>query len=260
MKAFLSYTTGTLLTFLSLITTTLAGDVTIAVAANFTYPMQQLAKQFEQDTEHRAKLSFASSGKFYAQIQHGAPYDVFLSADNQKPKLLAKKGLANESSRFTYAIGRLALWSMTPAYVDQHGKVLQTGAFKHLAVADAKLAPYGMAAQQTLQTLGLLEQFTPILVKGENISQTYQFVFTGNSPLGFVAWSQIINPANGTIKSGSAWLVPAHYHEPIEQQAILLKRATNNPAADAFIHFLQSETAQTIIQSAGYDLPSTGKP
>jgi len=236
-----------------------AAEVTIAVASNFAKPMKQLVNEFERETGHQAKLSYASSGKFYAQIQHGAPYDVFLSADHEKPQKLIQLGLAVDDSLFTYAVGRLALWSVDSKYIDDQGNALKQGKFKHLAMADPKLAPYGLAAQQTLKVLSLFESLQPKIVQGENISQTYQFVFTGNAKLGFVAWSQIVDAKTAQLKSGSAWLVPTHYHDPIQQQAVLLKRAKDKPAAQAFITFLQSEKAQAIIQSAGYEIAAKGK-
>lgn len=245
---------------LTLLATSLqAGEVTVAVASNFAKPMKQLARDFEHETGHQIKLSYASSGKFYAQIQHGAPYDVFLSADHEKPQQLIKINLAVEDSLFTYAIGRLALWSIDTNTVDKQGHVLKQRKFKHLAMAEPKLAPYGLAAQQTLEALSLLSDVRSKLVKGENISQTYQFVSTGNAQLGFVAWSQIIDTNTAQSTSGSAWLVPTQYHAPIKQQAVLLKRAQDKPAAKAFIAYLQSDAAKAIIQSAGYEVATKGK-
>ena len=169
-----------------------AAEVQVAVAANFTAPMQKIAAAFEQDTGHRAKLAFGATGKFYAQIRNGAPFEVLLAADDETPAKLEREGAALAGSRFTYAIGRLALWSARPGYVDDQGEVLKRGAFKHLAIANPKLAPYGAAAVETLDRLGLLAALQPKFVQGENIAQTFQFVSTGNAELGFVALSQVM--------------------------------------------------------------------
>ena len=169
-----------------------AGEVSVAVAANFTAPMQRIAAQFEQDTGHKAVLSFGATGKFYAQIANGAPFGVLLAADDATPQKIAREGLGNGATRFTYAIGRLVLWSKQPGYVDAQGQVLRTGDWKHIAIANPKLAPYGLAAMQTLDKLGLAAQVQPRVVTGENIGQTYQFAASGNAPLGFVALSQVM--------------------------------------------------------------------
>jgi molybdate transport system substrate-binding protein len=227
-----------------------AAEVNVAVAANFTAPMQKIAAEFEHDTGHRALLSFGATGKFYAQIKNGAPFEVLLAADDETPDRLEKDGLAVSGSRFTYATGQLALWSARPGYVDDRGEVLKKGAFSHLAVANPRLAPYGAAAIETLTSLGLLARVESRFVQGENIGQTYQFVSTGNAELGFVALSQVYE--SGKIKSGSAWIVPAGLHSPIRQDAQLLVRGKDNPAAAALLGFLKTGKARAVIQSCGY--------
>ncbi len=227
-----------------------AEELTIAVASNFSAPMKVIAANFEQQSKHKLLLSFGATGKFYAQIKHGAPFDVLLAADDAVPKKLEQEGAAVAGSRFTYAIGKLALWSAKERYVDD--KVLQQGQFQHLAIASPKLAPYGAAAIETLKNLGLLAQIEPKFVQGENISQAFQFVSSGNAELGFVALSQIYE--NGVIKSGSAWIVPNRLHSPIRQDAVMLTTAKNNPAATAFMSYLKSAKAKAVIKYYGYDL------
>jgi molybdate transport system substrate-binding protein len=229
-----------------------AASTIVAVAANFTEPMTAIAEVFEKATGHSAKLSFGSSGKFVAQIENGAPFEVFLSADAEKPEQLEKRQMAVVGSRFTYAVGKLVLWSAKPGYVDDQGRILERGGFKHLALADPKLAPYGEAAVEVLQNKGLFDKLQPMLVLGENISQTYQFISTGNAELGFVALSQVIE--DGRIAKGSAWLVPEALHAPIRQDAVLLNKGAENPAAVALMQFLKSPEARAIIQKYGYSL------
>lgn len=228
-----------------------AEDVHVAVAANFTAPMQKLAQQFEQDSGHKVTLSFGSTGKFYAQIKNGAPFDVLLAADDATPAKLAKEGLAIADSRFTYAIGKLVLWSASSTLIDDKGEVLKQGGFTHLAIANPRLAPYGAAAIESLKALGLLETLQPKFVQGENIAQTFQFVVSGNAALGLVAMSQVYE--DGKLKSGSAWVVPARLHAPIRQDAILLEKGKANPAAAALLRFLKSESAKQLIRAYGYD-------
>ena len=228
-----------------------AGEVSVAVAANFTAPMQKIAAAFAQDTGHKAQLSFGSTGKFYTQIKNGAPFQLLLAADDETPARLEKEGLGVAGTRFTYAIGKLVLWSKQPGLVDAKGDVLKTGPFERLAVADPKLAPYGAAAMETLSKLGLLSRWQGKLVQGENIAQAYQFVLTENAPLGFVAMSQVF--ADGRITQGSAWLVPAHLHNPIRQDAMVLASGKDNAAALALAGYLRGEKARQIIRSYGYD-------
>jgi molybdate transport system substrate-binding protein len=228
-----------------------AAEVQVAVASNFTAPMQKIAAGFEQATGHRAKLAFGSTGKFYAQIRHGAPFDVLLAADDETPARLEREGAAVAGSRFTYSIGRLALWSARPGYVDGQGAVLKQGAFKYLAIANPKLAPYGAAAAETLDQLGLLAALRPKFVQGENIAQTFQFVSTGNAELGFVARSQVVE--DGKLRGGSAWIVPSGLHAPIRQDAVILARGKDNPAARALMKYLKQDQARAIIKAYGYD-------
>lgn len=227
-----------------------ADEVSVAVAANFTAPMQKIAVQFEKDTGHKAVLSFGATGKFYAQIANGAPFGILLAADDSTPEKIAKEGRGVDASRFTYAIGQLVLWSKQAGYVDGEGKVLRTGDWRHLAVANPKLAPYGLAAMQTMDKLGVTAQVTPKIVLGENIGQTYQFAASGNAQLGFVALSQVMEDSK--LREGSAWIVPGQLHAPIRQDAIVLNAARDNAAATALMKYLQGDKARAIIQSYGY--------
>lgn len=227
-----------------------AGEVQVAVAANFTAPMQDIAALFAKETGHRALLSFGSTGKFYAQIRHGAPFDVFLSADDKTAGRLVSDGKAVATSLVPYALGSLVLWSPDAALVDAHGKVLATGRFAHLALANPKLAPYGAAAMQTLDQLGLAQKLQPRLVMGENIGQTYQFVHSGNAELGFVALAQVMK--DGKISQGSAWRVPAALHAPLRQDAVLLVQGKDNAAAAALLAYLKSDAARAVMRSYGY--------
>lgn len=247
---------GRILALVAILVTSRIADAEtalVAVAANFTKPMAEIAEAFEKSTGHTAKLSYGSSGKFVAQFENGAPFEVFLSADDTSPAKLEESGLGVTGSRFTYAIGKLVLWSASPNLVDSQGQALNSGNFKHIALADPKLAPYGMAAVDTLKNLGLLEKLTPLFVQGENIAQTLQFVNSGNAELGFVALSQVIE--NGKIGSGSGWIVPATLYRPILQDAVLLKTGAENPAAKALLEFLKTPPALAIIEKYGYALP-----
>jgi len=234
-----------------------AGEVTVAVAANFTAPMQQIAKAFEKDTGHKALLAFGATGKFYAQIKNGAPFAVLLAADDETPARLEKEGWVVASTRFTYATGRLALWSKQANRIDDKGEVLRSNNFEKLgihkiAMADPKLAPYGAAAMEVINKLGVQAHVMPKLVQGESIGQTYQFVSTENAQLGFVALSQI--SLDGRITQGSAWVVPQNLHTPLKQDAVLLNAGKDNPAAAALLKYLQSDTAKAIITRYGYAL------
>lgn len=229
-----------------------AGEVQVAVAANFTAPMQKIAAEFEKDTGHRASLAFGATGKFYAQVRNGAPFEVLLAADDDTPARLEKEGQAAPGTRFTYAVGRLVLWSAKEGYVDAKGEVLRSGDFRHLAIANPKTAPYGAAALAALTASGLLGAVQGRLVQGENIAQTHQFVSTGNAQLGFVALSQVVR--DGKIASGSGWIVPASLHERIRQDALVLAKGRNNPAAQALAAYLKSDKARAIIRSFGYEL------
>jgi molybdate transport system substrate-binding protein len=227
-----------------------ADEVLVAVAANFSAPMQRIAAEFEKDSGHKAQLAFGATGAFYAQIKNGAPFQVLLSADDETPAKLAQEGLAEASSRFTYAIGSLVLWSAKPGYVDGRGEVLKTTTFTKLALANPKTAPYGRAAIETLTKLGLLKSLEPKFVRGENIAQAFQFVMTGNAELGFVALSQVMK--DGRVAEGSAWRVPEEMHQPIRQEAVLLTTARHDAAALALLHYLKSDKARAVIRAFGY--------
>lgn len=229
----------------------LAEEVQVAVAANFTAPMKLIAADFEKDTGHKAVLSFGATGKFYAQITNGAPFDVFLAADDETPAKLEKEGAAVAGSGFTYATGRLVLWSAKPGMVDDKGAALLRGEFRHLAIAAPKLAPYGAAAIETMTKVGLLPNLEPKLVQGESIGQTFSMISSGNAELGFVALSQVYE--DGRIKSGSGWIVPTNLHSPIRQDAVLLTRAKSNPAAVQLVAYLKTEKAKSVIRSFGYE-------
>jgi molybdate transport system substrate-binding protein len=234
-----------------------AEEVTVAVAANFTAPMQKIAQAFEQDTGHKALLAFGATGKFYAQIKNGAPFAVLLSADDETPARLEKEGVAIAGTRFTYAIGRLALWSKNPLLVDDKGQVLLSNAtdknsFKKLAIADPKLAPYGAAAMEVLDRMGALDKVRPKLVQGDSIGQAFQFVMTENAELGFVALSQI--SIDGRITQGSAWVVPQNLYTPLKQDAVLLPLGKNSAAALALMKYMRTDRTQAIIRAYGYTL------
>lgn len=239
---------ATLLTF----NTAWADEVQVAVAANFTAPIKAIAADFEKDTGHTLVAAYGSTGQFYAQINNGAPFDVFLAADDSTPAKLEQEKAIVPGSRFTYAIGTLALWSAKPGYVDAKGDVLSQGAYKHLAIANPKAAPYGLAATQVLEKLKLTEATKAKLVEGQNITQAYQFVSTGNAELGFVALSQIYQ--DGKVTQGSAWIVPAALHEPIRQDAVILNKGKDNPAAKALIDYLKTPKATALIKSYGYEI------
>jgi molybdate transport system substrate-binding protein len=243
-----------LLFSLFLAATAQAGEVQVAVAANFTAPAQEIAAEFERQTGHKAALSFGATGKFYAQISNGAPFEVFLSADEATPARLEQEGQAVAGSRFTYAIGALALWSAKADVVDAKGGVLKSGNFKYLAIANPKTAPYGSAAIETLARLKLLDTVQAKFVQGESIAQTWQFVSSGNAELGFVALSQVFR--DGKLTGGSAWIVPGDLHQPIWQDAVILENGKNNPAAKAFVDYLRTEQARAILTAFGYSCPS----
>lgn len=227
-----------------------AEQVHVAVAANFTAPAKVLASIFEKTTGHQARLSFGATGAFYTQIKNGAPFDVLLAADDERPARLEKEGDTVPGSRFTYATGQLVLWSAKPGLVDDKGEVLQGGQFNKLAIANPKIAPYGAAAVEAMNRLGLQATLQPKLVTGESIGQTYNFVATGNADLGFVAMSQVLQ--GGRLKGGSMWVVPGTLHAPIVQDAVILKRGQGNPAAKAWMALLSSPRTKDLIRSYGY--------
>jgi molybdate transport system substrate-binding protein len=229
-----------------------ADTVRLAVAANFAAPVKQIVADFEQATGHLAVVSTGATGKFYAQIVNGAPFEVLLSADDETPAKLEKEGLAPAGTRFTYAVGRLVLWSPKPGVVDGEGAVLKNGDFRHLALANPTVAPYGQAAVEAMKAQGTYERLAPRFVLGENIAQTQQFIASGNAELGFVALSQV--QAKGRIE-GSAWIVPATMHAAIRQDAVILAKGKDKPAAAAFLAFLKGDKAKAVIRGFGYDLP-----
>ena len=230
-----------------------AGQVHVAVASNFVPALELVAKKFEASSGHRLTVSSGSSGKLYAQIKNGAPFDVLLSADAERPQKLEEDHLAIAGTRFTYALGRLALWSARADMVDGEGQVLTQGQFKHLAIANPKTAPYGEAALETLRKMGILDALQARLVQGENIGQTFQFVASGNAELGLVSLAQV-RAAQGKFQ-GSYWVVPQTLHQPIAQQAVLLAKGRDNPVAGEFLKFLTGKDAHAIIESLGYGLP-----
>lgn len=229
-----------------------AAEAQVAVAANFAEPMKAIAAVLEKSTGHTLKISTGASGAFYTQIKHGAPFDVFLSADNERPEMLEKDGLAQPDTRFTYATGKLVLWSARSGRVDDKGSVLKAPGLGKVAYANPKTAPYGTAAVQVLERLGLKDAITPKLVQGESIGQTYSFVKTGNADVGFVALSQVLS--GGRLKEGSMWVIPQAHYDPIRQDVVLLKRGADNEAAKALLRLLQSPGIKDLIRSYGYEL------
>lgn len=230
----------------------LADEVQVAVAANFTAPIQAIARDFEKDTGHKLVASFGATGQFYTQIKNGAPFEVFLAADDTTPAKLESENETVKGSRFTYAVGTLALWSAKEGYVDDKGLVLKGNQYQHLSIANPKAAPYGLAATQTLDKLGLTDATKARIVEGQSIAQAYQFVQTGNAELGFVALSQVFK--DGKLTSGSAWIVPADLHEPIKQDAVILNKGKDSPAAKALMAYLKGPKAAAVIKSYGYEL------
>jgi molybdate transport system substrate-binding protein len=227
-----------------------AATAQVAVAANFTQTLQAIAADFERDTGHRLLLSSGSTGKLAAQITHGAPFDVLLSADAETAAQLEKTGLAVAGSRFVYATGALVLWSPDPSLVDAQGNILRTGHFAHLAIAAPRLAPYGGAAADVIARMGLTSRLAPRLVQGESIAQAFNFVASGNAELGFVALSQL--QTGGAMRPGSVWMVPPAWHRPLRQEAVLLGRGRSNPAARALLQYLKGERALATMRAFGY--------
>ncbi len=236
-----------LLAFALFIAPAHAGQVRVAVAANFTAPARELASLFKTRTGHEAVLSFGSSGQFYAQITQAAPFDVFLSADAERPERLVRDGLASPESRFTYAVGKLILWSRDPRA--NAGEMALRQPFDKIAIANPAAAPYGSAALDVLRSLGLLEALRPRIVQGASIAQTFQFVESGNADLGFIALSQLEGRSDG-----GRWLVPSQLHGSLQQDAVLLTRSKENKAATDFLAFLKSEEARALIARFGYEL------
>jgi molybdate transport system substrate-binding protein len=227
-----------------------AAEVTVAVAANFSAPMQKIAAAFERETGHRVALAVGSTGRFYAQVRNGAPFQVLLAADDETPAKLEQEGFAVAGTRFTYAIGRLALWSAAADGVDARGEVLRAPGTGKVAIADPRLAPYGAAALEAMTRLGVADALRPRLVQGESIGQAYQFVASGNAAIGFVALSQVL--VGGRVDRGSAWVVPAELHAPLKQDAVLLAPGRGQPAALALLAYLRSDAARAVIRAHGY--------
>lgn len=231
-----------------------ADEIYIAAASNFTETLKQLGKQFEAQTDHKVIMAFASTGKQYAQIIHGAPFDIFFAADSKRPKLLEDQGIAIPKSRFTYAVGKLVLWSpqsdlVNADLIDKNAKILGSMKFNYLSIANPKLAPYGRASQEVLEAHKQWDDLQNRLVRGENIGQAFQFIKSANAELGFIAYSQIKRPKQAI--AGSFWIPPESLYKPMNQQAVLLK---DKPAVRQFLNFLKSDEAQKIIQSYGYGL------
>jgi molybdate transport system substrate-binding protein len=229
-----------------------AAELLVAVSANFVAPLQKIVAAFEADTIHRVKMSVGSTGAFYTQIRSGAPFDMLIAADEQTPERIDAEGLAVPRTRFTYATGRLVLWSPNADLVDEKGAVLLRGDFARIAIGNPRLAPYGKAAAESLEHMGLYATLQPKIVQGENIGQAFQFVQTGNAQLGFIALSQVM--VDGKIAKGSAWIVPQQMYAPLKQDAVILKHAAANPAATAFAKYLKGEKARGIIRAYGYEL------
>ena len=228
---------------------TFAAETTLAVAANFAEPMRQIAADFERLSGHTVNISTGATGKFYAQIVNGAPFDVLLAADDETPAKLVAEKHAISSSAFTYATGKLVLWSARPGFIGGEATVLKNGAFQYLSIANPKLAPYGRAAMETLAALNI--EISPSkIVTGENIAQTFQFVSTGNADLGFVALSQVWK--DGKLTSGSGWVVPETLHAPIRQDAVLLEKGRANAAASALLAYLKTPAARAVMERYGY--------
>lgn len=229
-----------------------AEEVRIAVAANFTAPMQEIAARFETETGGHVVVSGGSSGTLYAQIKQGAPFDVYFAADERWVERLADEGEGIDGTQFVYAIGKLALWSNRKGMVDPDGTILKKGDFGKLAISSPKLAPYGAAARETLKAIGVWENVRTRVIYGQNVTQTYQFVKTGGASIAFVALSQISK--NGSIVEGSAWIVPEHLYKPLKQSAILLKRSDRRKICVDFLKFLKGESAKAIIRNYGYGI------
>jgi molybdate transport system substrate-binding protein len=228
-----------------------ADEVQVAVAANFSAAARKIATQFEKDTGHTVRLSVGATGKFYAQIEAGAPFDVLLAADQKTPAKLVAEGKAVPATLRTYAVGKLVLWSADPGLVDAGGQVLRSDKWRHLSMADAKLAPYGQAARETLASLALADTVQSRIVTAENIGQALQFVQTGNAELGFVALGQV-QPPDGSQPAGSLWVVPAKLYAPIKQDAVVIAGTHVQKAATQFVDYLESDQARVVIKAYGY--------
>lgn len=225
-------------------------EIRVAVASNFTPVMKDIVKRFHAESPNRVIVISGSTGKHYAQIRNGARVDIFFAADMRRPTMLESEGIAAASSRFTYAIGKIILWSPIADYVDSEGQVLNQGKFRHLAIANPRHAPYGQAAREVLQAKGLWDALTPRLVQGENIDQAFHFVYSGNAELGFVALSQVMR--SGRSRNGSWWEIPQSLYTPITQQAVIIN---DRPSVRMFVAFMKSGTARKIMHKHGYETP-----
>lgn len=230
-----------------------AGEVNVAVTADFAAPMQQIVPLFQKESGHTVKFSLGASGKLYAQIKKGAPFDVFLSADEELPKQLLQDGLAVGGSRFIYATGRLVLWSAQPGFVDEKGAVLNKGNFSTLAMPNPRTSPYGVAVKETLTKLIMWNSMQGKLDRRDDVAVAYQLAATERADLAFIALSQVMH--DGKVTSGSWWLVPPELHNPIRQSAVLLSGAQNPAAAKAFLTFLKSDKARKVMREFGYESP-----
>jgi molybdate transport system substrate-binding protein len=228
-----------------------SAELKVAVASNFVNTAKLLVDEYRRQTSHQVVIVTGSSGKLFAQLSQGAPFDIFLSADSEKPEALVKLGFAQQSSLFTYAIGRLALWSKDPQYLPLSGLTLHANFSGKVVIANPKLAPYGVAAQQVLKKIGALTSAQKSLIKVESVGQAFWVVNTGNASLGFVAWSQLLQEAQ---PQRSYWLVPESMHDPLVQQAVVISASNNKFLAQDFAKFIQSTYARQLILSHGYTL------
>ncbi|WP_341674811.1 molybdate ABC transporter substrate-binding protein [Niveibacterium sp. SC-1] len=229
-----------------------AAEVQVAVAANFAGPFEKIAADFAAETGHKAIASVGSTGKFYAQIKNGAPFEILLAADDETPRRLVGEGEGVAGSQFTYARGKLVLWSAKAGVVDENGAVLKRADIAHIAICDPKLAPYGLAAEEALKASKLYDTLKPKFVTAESITQAFQFVASGNAEVGFVALSQVAVP--GKPQVGSWWLVPANLYSPLQQDAVLLRKGEGSAAAQALLQYLKGEKTKAVIRSYGYEL------
>ena len=232
-----------------------ADTLNAAVAANFTKTIEEIGAGFKAKTGHEVKFSFGPTGKLYAQIKNGAPFDLFFAADDEKPKRLVEEGLAQSDSYFIYARGVLALYSPTLPVKSDYKTVLEKAEFNHLSIANPKTAPYGVAAEEVMNKLGVLETVRPKIVNGESIAHAFQYVQTGNAQLGFVAYSQLVDPQSPAFQKGEYWLPAQDMYTPIDQAAVILKKAENNPVAQQFMDYLRSDEGRKVIERYGYSIP-----
>lgn len=227
-------------------------EVRVAVAANFAGPMERIGKMFEAETGYQVVVVGGATGALATQVRNGAPFDLLLAADEETPRKLEEEGFGAKGQRYTYATGRLVLYSAQAGFVDGEGKVLAAGQFEHLAIANPRVAPYGIAARDVLQALGLADTLASRIVEGESIGQTFAFVRSGNAELGFVALSQVAPPDGRA--PGSWWVVPAKLYHPIRQDLVLLRHGNSNPAAAALYSYLRTKAVRDLIQLYGYQL------